>query len=294
MPYLSAKQGLRILVVVVAPAICASRQVNPSHSFTLVNCCDSKGLAVFPFDGAAFTIPLPFVPRTVVFSPKGNALYAIRPSAPGGLYRSSLVKIQFHPTRVNPVWESADLEIGDFSVSMSEDKIVFAGRPRDRADRTCGLFEINLPGEKVRRVLENSDCRKGFPWSEITLCSDGERAITKVGRDLELVDLMHGTVKPLGIEFSKGPWDAGAVWSQDGKWLAVMEAANRGRLFLLDSSDLSRKRALRGGSHRMTPVWSPDSRYLVRGKVQLRCGISFDVDTPFTLEVVEIESGKGS
>ena len=44
----------------------------------------------------------------------------------------------------------------------------------------------------------------------------------------------------------------------------------------------------------MTPVWSPDSRYLVRSRLQLRCGISFDIDPPFTLEIVDVESGKRS
>jgi hypothetical protein len=74
--------------------------------------------------------------------------------------------------------------------------------------------------------------------------------------------------------------------------IAVMQSAGRGKLFLLDPRDLSEVGALHGGSHEMTPVWSPDSRFLLRSKLQLRCGIGIDVDPPFTLEIVDTETGK--
>ena len=32
------------------------------------------------------------------------------------------------------------------------------------------------------------------------------------------------------------------------------------------------------------------SRYLVRSSMQLRCGVSFDEDPPFTLEIIDVES----
>jgi DNA-binding beta-propeller fold protein YncE len=290
--FLAAKRRLLILVALVGSAMSANEPFKEPFLYTVVNCCDSHGLTVFPFNGKAFTIPLPFVPRLVAFSPKGNAVYAIKPRGVDRQNVSAIVKIEFHPTRVNRVWESLDLEISSFAVSMREDKLVIAGRPRNRAERTCGLFEISLPGEKVRRILESSDCRNGAPWDEISLSPDGERAVAADGRDLELIDLANGTVKSLGSEFSTGTLRAGASWSPDGKRIAVMESANAGRVFLLEPSDLSRQRALHSGYHQMTPVWSPDSRYLVRSRLQLRCGISFDEDPPFTLEIVDVESGK--
>src|ERR1039457_3014968 len=256
MPFLATMRPVLILIAVVGPAACANKLFKaPFPPYTVVNCCDSRGMTVFPFDGTAFNIPLPFVPFPVAFAPKGNALYAVKP---GG---SGIVKIEFHPTRVSPVWESLDLAIINLAVSVREDKLVIAGRPRGRPAMTCGLFEISLPGKKVSRIREEPDCRVGAPWQQISLSSDGERAVANVGSDLQLIDLVHGTVKSLGSEFSKGKWSSGAAWSPDGKRIAVMESADRGTVFLLDPNDLSPQRALHGGYRRMTPVWSPDSRY---------------------------------
>jgi WD40 repeat protein len=292
MPYADkiTLRWLLILIAVVGPALCASKPLKAPFPFTVVDCCDSHGMTVFPFDGSAFTIPLPFVPRVAAFSPRGNALYAIKPRGADRQPGSTIVKIEFHPIRVNPITESLDLEISSLAVSAREDKLVIAGRSRDQ--KTCGVYEISLPSGKMRRILESSDCVHGGPWEKISLSSDGGRAVANVGRDLVLIDLASATVKSLGSEFSKGELSSGAAWSPDGKRIAVMESGGRGRVHLLDPSNLSKQRTLHTGYHRMTPVWSPDSRYLVRGRLQLRCGIYFDVDPPFTLEIDDSETGK--
>jgi hypothetical protein len=269
------------------PVLFATEPLRPS---TVVNCCTPQGITVFPFNGLAFTIPLPFGPMDVVFSEKGDAIFAVKRRGASPHNGSTVVKIEFHPIRVGTLWESSD-EISGFAVSTGEDKLIVA-EPQDRATKTCSLIEISLPSGKMRRVLESSDCRYGAPWNEISLSPAGEHALANVGRDLELIDLARGTLKPLGTQFSKGIWDSGAAWSPDGKQIAVMESARRGKVFLLDANDLSEKRVLHSGYHRMTPVWSPDSRYLVRSRLQLRCGIGIDIDPPFTLEVVDVETGK--
>ena len=70
-----------------------------------------------------------------------------------------------------------------------------------------------------------------------------------------------------------------------------MESARRGRIILLDATNLSHRRILSGGAHRISPVWSPDSRYPLRSQRHLRCGIGIDVDPPFTLEIIDVQSG---
>jgi hypothetical protein len=140
---------MRIIVAFAATVACAKEPFKGrTPRYTVVSCCDSQGITVFPFDGAAFTIPLPFVPKEVVFSPNGDALYAMRHVGADPKSGSSIVKIEFHPTRVNPVWESPDLDVGSFAVSLPEDKIVVA--ERDRRTKRCGLSE-NQPARRENK-----------------------------------------------------------------------------------------------------------------------------------------------
>src|SRR5579871_3204383 len=132
MSCLAAVRALPIILAALGPAAGANKVLKATDlPYTLVNCCDSRGMTVFPFDGTAFTVPLPFAPLAVRFSPKGNALYAIEPRGTDGRVGLGIVKIEFHPTRVNTVWESVDFEISSFAVSMGEDKLVMAARTRD-------------------------------------------------------------------------------------------------------------------------------------------------------------------
>ena len=294
-PVAAYMRRLLFVLVTLAPALLSSGRTNERSSpFRAVNCCDRKVLTVFPMEGDAIGIPLPFVPRILAFSPTGSALYAVPPriSAPGDTGESSIVKIEFNPTRLTTLVESLNLSVVSFAVSMREDKIVIAGARREGGKRTCGLFEIKLPGGNARPILESQNCGFRGPWWELSLSPTGEQVVANTGAQLQLIDLVHGTVTFLPPEFSEGRWGAGAAWSPDGKWIAVLESRKRGRTFLLDAKDLSTRRILARGYHRMTPVWSPDSRYLLRGKLQLRCGIGIDVDPPYTLEMVSVESGK--
>jgi hypothetical protein len=101
----------------------------------------------------------------------------------------------------------------------------------------------------------------------------------------ELVDLAHGTSRPLFSDIWEG------VWSPDGKWIA---GTRDNDLWLIDAHELSKRRALGGTSH-ARPAWSPDSRYLLLWKYSLfKCGVFLDVDGPATLEALDIESGSRS
>jgi hypothetical protein len=289
-------QRLLVVLVMLSPALLSSGPKNEWTSpFRIVSCCDRQALTVFPIEGEAIGIPLPFDRCKVAFSPTATALYAIRrtTSARGDTAESSIVKIEFNPTRLTTLIESVNLGVNSFAVSMREDKLVIAGARLEGGKRVCGLFEIRLPGGNARQILDSKDCGLS-PWRELSLSPTGELAVAHSGAQLQLIDLVRGTVKVLPSEFSKGQWSTGAAWSPDGKWIAVLESRWRGRTFLLDANDFSKRRILaRGrGYHRMTPVWSPDSHYLLRGKMQLRCGIGIDLDPPYSLEIVNVDTGK--
>jgi Tol biopolymer transport system component len=179
--------------------------------------------------------------------------------------------------------------VRSFAISGREDKVVISGNREEGSGRRCGLFEILISSGNVRQVL-NSDCRYQWTWDHLSLSPDGGQAIATLGSNtdhnlhLELIDLVHGTTRPLSSEFWVG------VWSPDGKWIAALANRNR-KLFLIDAHDFSKRRDL-GGTSGIAPEWSPDSRYLLLWRHELRCGIGIDVDTPATLEALDIKSGK--
>jgi WD40-like Beta Propeller Repeat len=80
--------------------------------------------------------------------------------------------------------------------------------------------------------------------------------------------------------------------SPDGKWVADLED-RRQRLVIRDAHDPTQTRIF-GHGGMMKPTWSPDSRYLVLEKWQLRCGLNFDVEVPETLEILDTKTRKRS
>jgi hypothetical protein len=255
---------------------------------------DTDTLRVFPFQGNVVTIPLPVRLGRAIFGPDGRSAFGI--NAPSKLAHirqaPGLSKVEFNPIRISPVPGTTPFVIESFAFSARQDKLLISGGRTDANGRSCGVFEILLPVGTVRQVLK-SDCRNQWAWDNLSLSPDGEQAVATVDsnahRDahLELIDLVHGTVRSLSAEFWIG------VWSPDGKRIAVLGKRNH-KLFLIDPADFSRRRGF-GSTADIRPEWSPDSRYLALWKYRLfRCGISFDVDPPATFETLDIESGKRS
>jgi Tol biopolymer transport system component len=198
------------------------------------------------------------------------------------------LKIQFNPTRVDRVSGSTMLSgfdnIYGYALSQREDKLVVSGRSQDSRTGTCAIFVLDLIGGNVKKVLERSSCDWKSAWHELSLSPTGEQAVATRDSHLELIDLVHGSVRDLGELDNAG-------WSPDGKWIAAVKW--RGELVLVDSSNFSQRR-LRGYCP-LKPQWSPDSRYLLIWKYHLfRCGFSLDVDGPATLLTLEIATGKRS
>ena len=250
-------------------------------------------LRIFPSKGNAITIALPFRITEATFGSDGKSIYGMIDSHKNvGLDQPSLSKVEFNPIRASPIPGTNGFIVKSFGFSSSQDKLVISGNLQHT---NCGVFEILLPAGKVSQVL-TYDCRNVWDWNNISVSPNGEQAIATVGSNiehelhLELIDLMHGTTRSLGNEFSLG------VWSPDGKWIVVRESVPRDSLFLIDAVDFSRRRNL-GGGVVLVPTWSPDSRYLLLWKGYLfRCGMDLGglEDRPSTLETLDIQTGKRS
>jgi Tol biopolymer transport system component len=243
------------------------------------------------------TIDLPFHLYNVTFAPDGKSLYGVvAESVESNVERDApgLSRIEFNPTRVSPVLGTTGFAIRSYAFSSRQDKLVISGSVSKANERRCGVFEILVSYGTIRQVL-SSDCHNPPTWDNLSLSSDGEEAIATTGSNkddlhLEQIDLVQGTIKSVGGDFWMG------VLSPDGKWIIARDRSPRAdKIFLIDTADFSNIRAFAGGV-KLTPTWSPDSRYLLLWKDYLfRCGIyPVDLGTPATLETLDIQTGKRS
>jgi WD40 repeat protein len=238
-------------------------------------------LVVFPVSGSAFKIPIRSARGGFRYSPDGTALYGACTPHPDPVRadeppKVALCKIDLNTTTTTPVLETTGLHAYGFAISRREDRILFSGiDPQDRD--VHGLFELSLPGGKSRTILRQADKRPQSSWMDISLSPDDERAVATHNGRLELIDIIHGTVEPLGEELSM------AAWSPDGKWLAAVEKGEHGRTILMDAKNLKQRRIL--GPSELE--WSPDSHYLLGMKQHDRCGPYYG-----TIEAIDIENGE--
>jgi hypothetical protein len=218
---------------------------------------DTDTLKLFPFEGAAVTIALPFRLSGVMFAADGKSAYGFNASGENGIYRNlpGLAKIEFNPTRLTPVLGTIPFVfIKSLAISARQDKLVISGNRLDSDGRRCGVFEILLPAGNVRQILK-SDCRYQWAWDKFSLSPDGAQAIATVGSNtdhdlhLELIDLVRGTARSFGRGFRVG------VWSPDGNWIAALGNGNH-KLFLMDAHDLSKRRSL-GSASAIKPTCRP-------------------------------------
>ncbi len=280
------KRRLSTILVLLGLADTASGQEKSVPYPYLPAKCSSDTLTVFPQAGNPITIPLPSRLACTGFSPDGKSLYAreaLNMSAPNELLTASVVRIQFNPIRASPLPGSRGFgAYTNYAISMAEDKIVMP--EYDPARHTCGIREVSLHTGAIRHLLENAGCDERFTWHGLSLSSDGDNAIATRSGHLEIINLVHETAKPIG-DFES------AAWSPDGRWIAAVRG--RGKLVLIDLTNLSHRQL----NHfcPLTPQWSPDSRYLLLWTYHsFRCGFSLDVETPATLQMLDLATGKKS
>ncbi len=272
----ATSQSFLLLVLSVCGATAGS---NGSYPYSPANYFHIPStpavLTVFPLAGKARNVPLPLALGSTVFGPDGKSLYTT--GFDTGKQSETLLKVEFNPIRVSTVPGSLGFTVSNFAVSEREDKVVISGH-YPPASRSCGVFELNLPGGDVRQVLESSNCTHRSTWSHLSLSPGGEQAVGLHHGQVELLDLANGTSRSLGSDF----WTAS--WAPDGKWIAALKG-KQSKLFLIDPNDLTHRRYL--GKTGRGVFWSPDSRYLLLDKNQLRCGF-----TSYSIEILEVATGK--
>ena len=234
-------------------------------------------LSIFPTNGRAFGIALPFVFGAFTFDPDGRKIYVAPLRAFQQTLRGLFV-IEFNPLRATQVRGSESLVAVSVSVSGRSGKILVTGSRLLAGSNEWGIFEIDPDSGDVRTVVRQEAPRPGVNgevWAEISVSPDGARAVAFRRKELDLIDLLKGIVTPLGPDLEQGSW------SPDGKWLAVNDR-KKVRTVLLDASTLIPRRTFEWSHLR----WSPDSRYLLGVAAHDGCGPDFA-----TLQAISVETG---
>jgi hypothetical protein len=287
----------------------ANQIYSPVSYFSEGNSTNSQWLVVFPPGAPEFTIPVP-VPVTFVSydpdhwifwaSPIERVMPAGEPSRVIGVRAGpGLVKVSLNPPRVDPVPGSTALtafsDVRSFWGSRLGDRLILSARRMEGRRRTCGLFELSLPGGTVRPIVETSSCDPP-PFGTLSYSPDGETVVMRGGseggpRGLVLMNLATGVTKPLSLHDEAFQTFA---WSPDGKWIAAIylvplggQPGIRTRTILIDPNDPSKRRDL-GTTGETEAVWSPDSRYLLHTFWEPKCPSA----TPLTFETIEVSNGK--
>ncbi len=236
-------------------------------------------LTLFPMEGPKVTIPgpgeLPRNLRLIAISRDGKALYlqVNGPLGPGDAIR----KIEFKPIRQSLVRGSEGFgTIWHLTVSSTSGKLFVSGCSKKRGTAECGAFEIDPEAGTSRALHIGTD--GGGTLGPVS--PDGKRVLSHRGNQLNLLDLETGIAHLLRADLKWGSW------SPDGRWIAAI--SDTGRIVLIDATETTRRRSLGSSGH--GPVfWSPDSKFLLRVKSQLRCTLTLYFES---LEVLSVESGK--
>ena len=257
---------------------------SPPHCAAYIHAGDDGPLlTLFPMAGSKVTIPLPADLRRdfrlIATSPDGKAIYGQKNDPLGPT--NAIIKIEFKPTRCSVVQGSVGLgPIWFLSISQQPDRIFASGWSKRRGIGECGAFEID-PGAGTFRTLRAGvypDCGGGGG----DISRDGKRALGHQGDHLSLLDLETGAAHSLGTDLKDG------VWSPDGRWIAATSDADR--IVLIDATDTGRRRNL-GSSGGARLHWSPDSKYLLLSKSQLRCALDLYFES---LQTLDVKTGKRS
>lgn len=248
---------------------------------------DGSPLTLFPVDGPDVTVPLPpGLPsyRGAIFGPEGKTIYVLS----GSRTIEAFKEIQFGPLRERIVPGTSGFRaIWHVTISRPLGKIFISGQSHEKGE--CGTFEVDPSTGTTRKLLSGDyrDCGGGGG----AVSQDGKRAIGYVDQELIVTTLETGAVQAIkgigGIGLSEVTWSGEVTWSPDGRWITVI--LDHDKILLIDATDTSRRRRL-GSSHRGFVVWSPDSKYLLLEKSQLRCALAFGFFE--SLEVLEVATGK--
>jgi len=279
-----------VLIAVLARSLGTVHAASPSYCAAYFH-PDGDGLllTLFPVTGPEVNVPLPpGMPRSsgVIFGPDGKAIY-VALGYVGLTNPEPFRKVEFGPLRQSVVpGTDGFMSIWHFTVSKPSGDIFISGILPKRGG--CGTFEVDpsTGAVKTLRVGAYPGCGGGGG----VVSPDGTRILDYVNDGLQVVNLETGVAQAIhGIKRGQkeGNWGSAVTWSPNGQWVSAV--LSDGKILLIDSSDMSRQRRL-GPSHSGFVIWSPDSKYLLLQKSQLRC-LSFDSSFD-SLEILEVETGR--
>jgi hypothetical protein len=240
-------------------------------------------LTAFSAAGARFVVPLPdaLLHSTYhVFGLDGGSLYI---ETPHGVVRTELKTLR---ETIIP-GTSGFSSIWSLRIVEKTGRVIISGMSAGE----CGSFEVDPAAGSRTALLAGAYpvCGGGGGVP----APDGRLAVRHLRGSLQVVNLRNGSARRVtGFDGRPSPddfawWLHRVDWSPDGRWISVVD--NNGRIVLLDSDDLSRRKYLGGSSGNAPVYWSPDSKYLLVTTGGLRCALYLYFGS---FQTVEVETGK--
>src|SRR5579862_3043829 len=236
-------------------------------------------LSAFPSVGSAMRLPLPagFSDdiHLIEYSQDGKALYVQKRYA-----REGFTRVEFAPSREISIPGSDGFgPISSIVTVPTSGKMMLSGLFQRQGPRECGIFELDSTTGKVEKLLNEA-----FPDCSGSISPDGKRSLHSPGNHLKIVDLDTGASHSIGDGLS------GPTWSPNGRWIAAIRGSlDATSIVLIDADDTRRRRNL-GLTSDGQAKWSPDSKYLLIAKPQVRqCGPDL-----WSLEIIDVATGKRS
>jgi hypothetical protein len=272
-----------LLILALNPSAPAAPK--PKSGLYGVFSAGGDGITIFPLHGKPITIhaTLPKNASNLTAGPDGGSIYWIEAvfrlyNAPP--HQSRLVRLDLHSlASVDiPGVEGIDvtrMEIRNGNILLSGESLSQPG--------TCGVWRVAIAAGRRERVSEQP-CKGGPRW----IVSSDSKLRPGPNEDTDWLDPDRLTMRKLPKQFGV------ASLSPDGTLIAATDRDNENRLFLLDPKDFSVRREVKWHDGE-TPRWSPDGRYLLRGKMTLHCTLanfSLDLDPPHTPVIVDVTTGK--
>jgi hypothetical protein len=261
-PHRNAAITVSLLLALSSLALAAPK---PKSNLYGVFSAGGEGITIFPLHGKPITIhvTLPKNASNLTAGPDGESIYWLESvfrlyNAPP--HQSRLVRLDLHSLSSVDIPGVEGIDVTRMEIRNSN--ILLSGESLSQPE-TCGVWRVAIaPGKK--ETVSEQPCKGGL---RMILSSDGKQLRPGPSEDTDWLAPDHLTIRKLPKRFGS------ASLSPDGTLIAATDREDDDRLFLLNPNDFSVLRELKWHDGE-TPRWSPDGRYLLRGKMTLYCTLA--------------------